>query len=75
MAQIPLRNLMVMPGRLDLLSILQLTGQPGRGVDQSRETFGTDIDLLPQVLQAHEWNLLFSFITIQTGFHDFHSWI
>ena len=60
---------MVLVGGMDLLGILDLAGQLGRGMDQSGEALRTQVDLLTLVLQGHQRDLLFGLIAIQASFH------
>jgi hypothetical protein len=62
--------LMIVAGRLDLLSILDLSGQFGGRMDQGGETLGADIDLLAQVLQRHQGDFLFGLLAVQASFHN-----
>jgi hypothetical protein len=65
-----LKGLMIVIGRLDFISILDLASQFCGGVDQGGKTLRADIDSPPLVLQGHQGDFLFGSLAIQACFHN-----
>jgi hypothetical protein len=65
------------PGRLvvvlrwlDFIGILNLASQFGGVMDQDGKTLGANVGRLALVLQGHQGNFLFRFLTVQASFHN-----